>query len=61
MWLLFVHRPADYQEFNRLCRAYGLSMANIRFEEAWAMARWLQQAGLYEIQPQSKYAPDAAL
>lgn len=59
MWLLFVHRPTTYQEFSVLCRDYGLSMANIRFEEAWAKARWLQQAGLYEIQPKTLYSPDS--
>lgn len=57
MWLLFVHRPNTYGEFEQLCRGYGLTMANIRFEEAWAMARWLQQVGLYEIAETSKYAP----
>jgi hypothetical protein len=59
MWLLFVHRPKSYDDFMKLCREYGLTMANIRFEEAWAMARWLQQVGLYEIATTSKYAPEA--
>ena len=53
MWLLFVKRPGTYQEFERLCREYGLSMADIRFQEAWAMARWLQREGLYEIDASS--------
>lgn len=57
MWLLFVHRPATYGEFAKLCREYGLTMANVRFEEAWAMARWLHQLGLYQIDPGSQYAP----
>ena len=57
MWLLFVHRPRNYTEFSTLCRNYGMTMANIRFEDGWAMARWLQQAGLYEIDPDCKYAP----
>jgi hypothetical protein len=56
MWLLFVHRPKNYEGFHDLCRKYGLTMANIRFEEAWAMARWLQHEGLYDIEPTSKYA-----
>ena len=30
-------------------------MANIRFEEAWAMAKWLEQEGLYTISSESKY------
>lgn len=58
MWLLFVHRPEKYEHFYNLCREYGLTMANIRFEEAWAMARWLNQAGLYSIDPVSRYAPE---
>lgn len=57
MWLMFVHRPKTYEDFERLCRGYGLTMASIRFEEAWAMARWLQQGGLYDIAKTSKYAP----
>lgn len=59
MWLMFVHRPNTYEDFHKLCRGYGLTMANIRFEEAWAMARWLQQVGLYDIAETSKYAPEA--
>lgn len=55
MWLLFVKRPSTYEEFERLCRDYGLTMANIRFEEAWAMAKWLEREGLYAIAPGSKY------
>jgi uncharacterized protein YbaP (TraB family) len=47
MWLLFVFRPATYQEFEKLCRDYGMTMANIRFQEAWAMAEWLAAAGRY--------------
>jgi len=55
MWLLFVKRPATYESFATLCRGYGLTMANIRFEEAWAMARWLARTGLYTISTQSKH------
>lgn len=55
MWLLLVKRPATYEEFATYCRAYGLTMANIRFEEAWAMARWLARAGLYSISANSKH------
>ena len=60
MWILLVKRPRTYETFQELCRAYGLTMANIRFEEAWAMARWLHREGLYEIDPSSKYAPPPA-
>lgn len=56
MWLLFVHRPKNYGSFQNLCRAYGLTMANIRFEEAWAMALWLHHVGLYEIEPSGQHA-----
>lgn len=55
MWILFVQKPTTYQEYSSLCRAYGLTMANIRFEEAWAMAIWLSREGLYNIDPDSKY------
>ncbi len=55
MWLLFTNRPDTYQEYESLCRDYGLTMANIRFQEAWAMARWLQREGKYEITEESKY------
>lgn len=55
MWILFVKRPSTYQEYERLCRAYGLTMANIRFKEAWAMAHWLQREGKYCIDPSSSF------
>ena len=54
MWILFVKRPRTYQEFERLCRDYGMTMANIRFQEAWAMAHWLNRENLYEIDKDSK-------
>lgn len=54
MWILFVKRPRTYQEFERLCRDYGMTMANIRFQEAWAMAHWLRREGAYEIAPESE-------
>ena len=55
MWLLFTKRPKTYQEYEKLCRDYGLTMANIRFQEAWAMARWLEREGRYEIDADSMY------
>lgn len=54
MWILFVKRPTTYQEFERHCRDYGMTMANIRFKEAWAMARWLMREKLYVIAPESE-------
>lgn len=55
MWILFTQRPSTYQDFEKLCREYGLTMANIRFEEAWAMAKWLEKEGKYTINSDSKY------
>ncbi|MCF4968366.1 HNH endonuclease [Nostoc sp. CMAA1605] len=55
MWLLFTKQPTTYQEFAILCRLYGMTMANIRFEEAWAMAKWLEREGKYSIDSQSQY------
>ncbi len=55
MWILFVKRPKTYQAFEGLCRAYGLTMAHIRFQEAWAMARWLAVDGLYAIDATSLF------
>jgi hypothetical protein len=49
MWILLAERPRTREQFDRLCRAHGLTMANIRFEEAWAMAIWLAKAGKYEL------------
>ena len=47
MWLLFRFRPKSYGDYEKLCRNYGLTMANIRFKEAWAMAEWLKKEGKY--------------
>jgi hypothetical protein len=50
MWILLVIRPRTYKDFARLCRLYGMTMADVRFKEAWAMALWLEREGLYEIE-----------
>lgn len=55
MWLLFSKRPRTYQAFERICRDYGMTMANVRFHEAWAMAHWLAREGLYEIDDTSTF------
>lgn len=55
MWILFVKRPQTYQDFHNECRSYGMTMANIRFEEAWAMAMWLERGGAYLIDASSKF------
>lgn len=54
MWILFVKRPRTYQQFETLCREYGMTMANIRFQEAWAMAHWLRREKRYVINRDSK-------
>ena len=54
MWILFTKRPRTYREFERQCREYGMTMANVRFQEAWAMAHWLMRDGLYDIDLDSK-------
>ena len=47
MWLLFACKPKTYDDFKKMCREYGLTMADIRFQEAWALAEWLKRAGRY--------------
>jgi len=49
MWILFVYHPKTYEQYKILCRKYGLTMADIRFQEAWAMAHWLHREGRYDI------------
>lgn len=49
MWILLTKHPRTYAEYEDLCREYGLTMANIRFHEAWALAIWLNREGKYEI------------
>lgn len=55
MWILFTRQPKTYQEFESYCRKYGMTMANVRFEEAWAMAKWLEKEGKYTIDKDSKF------
>jgi len=45
--LLLVFRPRTYDEYKALCKRYGFTMADIRFQEAWALAEWLKAAGRY--------------
>lgn len=49
IWILLAHRPSRKSEFYSLCRRYGLTMANIRFDEGWAFAEWLSKKGRYTI------------
>lgn len=43
MWILFVFRPRTLPDFVSMCRLYGMTMADVRMQEGWAMARWLQK------------------
>src|SRR5579884_2397472 len=36
MWILFTYQPRTYSEYKGLCREYGLTMADVRFQESWA-------------------------
>ncbi|MGH9429818.1 MAG: HNH endonuclease, partial [Terriglobia bacterium] len=47
MWILLNLKPKARDEFYDLCRQHGLTMANIRFDEAWALAEWLKKEGKY--------------
>lgn len=49
MWILLVIRPRTRIDFIRMCRLYGMTMADVRMDEAWAMAVWLHRDGLYDI------------
>jgi hypothetical protein len=43
MWILLVIKPRSRIDFIRMCRLYGMSMADVRMYEAWAMAVWLNR------------------
>lgn len=44
MWILLVIRPRTLYDFIKMCRLYGMTMSDIRMQEAWAMAHWLARA-----------------
>jgi len=44
MWIMLVIRPRTLLDFIRMCRLYGMTMSDIRMQEAWAMAHWLARA-----------------
>ncbi len=44
MWILLVIRPRTLHDYIRMCRLYGMTMADIRMQEAWSMAHWLARA-----------------
>src|SRR5690606_26513910 len=39
----FSFRPRTLPDFVRMCRLYGMTMADVRMQEGWAMAHWLQK------------------
>lgn len=47
VWILLAKQPKTKQQFYQMCREHGLTMANIRFDEAWAFAEWLRKEGKY--------------
>lgn len=55
MWILLVVRPRTLLDFVRLCRLYAMTMADVRMQEAWAMAQWLSRDDhvAYEIEDDS--------
>lgn len=50
VYILLRYRPKNITEYSILCRNYGLTMAGIRFQEAWALAEWLAKEELYQIE-----------
>lgn len=50
MWILLVVRPRTFRDFVRLCRLYGMTMSDIRMQEAWAMTHWLRRSGFPAFQ-----------
>jgi hypothetical protein len=44
MWILLVLRPRTFHDYVRMCRLYGMTMSDIRMQEAWAMAHWLAKS-----------------
>ena len=49
VYILLRYKPRNIDDFGKICRNYGLTMASIRFQEAWALAIWLSKDGLYQI------------
>ncbi|MCI0457413.1 MAG: HNH endonuclease [Gemmataceae bacterium] len=47
IWIILVHQPLTLKEFGKLCRKYGLTQSDVRFQEAWALAEWLRRDNLY--------------
>lgn len=54
MYILLRFKPTSLAKFSALCREHGLTMASIRFSEAWAMAEWLNKVDQYAIDRDSE-------
>ncbi|MGF1788824.1 hypothetical protein L4D00_23805 [Photobacterium swingsii] len=50
VYILLRFKPKTFTGYSELCRNHGLTMASIRFQEAWGLAEWLAKEGLYEIE-----------
>ncbi|MBP2508540.1 hypothetical protein J2855_002175 [Agrobacterium tumefaciens] len=50
IYILLEFKPKTIKEFIKICRSHGLTMSEIRMQEAWAFAIWLSRDGLYEIE-----------
>ena len=46
-YILLLKNPKTFDEYSKLCREYGLTVSDIRFQEAWALAIWLAREGRY--------------
>ncbi len=42
MWILLTFRPRSLPDYITMCRLYGMTMADIRMREGWAMTHWVQ-------------------
>lgn len=63
MWILLVIRPRTLHDYIRLCRIYGMTMSDIRMQEAWAMAHWLAKADppAFGIEDDARFSYDLLL
>ena len=56
MWILLSFRPRTLNDYVRMCRLYGMTMADVRMQEGWAMAHWLrrEEADRYAIDDEGR-------
>jgi len=57
MWILLEYEPRTLADYIKLCRLYGMTMANIRMQEGWGMGHWLAKdpAYTYEMEGDKTY------